>query len=46
MGRKALEYGAGLIALYLVVAHASAFGTIMTSSANGTTSLTKALQGR
>jgi len=46
MGKKALQYGAGLIGLYIVVAHGSEFGKVMTSGAAGGTQLIKGLQGR
>ena len=44
--RKALGWGAGLIALYLVVANATGFGTDVTQSANGASTVAKTLQGR
>lgn len=46
MLRKFAEYGAGLIALYLVVANASGFGTAMTGVRDATTDTIKAFQGR
>lgn len=46
MGRKALAYGGGLIALYLIVVHSSNFGQDITAAANGASTLTKSLQGR
>lgn len=46
MGRKALTYGAGLIALYLGVHYASGAGSLLTAGANGGTSIVKSLQGR
>jgi hypothetical protein len=44
--RKALTYGAGLIAIYLVVEHYTGAGTLLTKGAAGSTSIIKALQGR
>ncbi|MBN9327807.1 hypothetical protein [Cellulomonas sp. 73-145] len=46
MFRQALKYGAALIALYLVVANSSGFGTAIDAGAKGGIGLTKALQGR
>lgn len=46
MGRKALAYGGGLIALYLIVVHSSNFGQDITAGANGGIGLIKSLQGR
>lgn len=46
MGRKALTYGAGLIALYLVAAHASEAGRIFTAGASGGSRVIRTLQGR
>ena len=46
MLRQAMKYGAVLIGLYVVVANASGFGTVFTSAANGSSGLTKTLQGR
>lgn len=46
MFRKALEYGAGLIALYIITANASNFGKVISAGASGGTSTIKALQGR
>jgi hypothetical protein len=43
---KALRYGAGLIALYLVVYNGSKAGTLFRAGAYGTTDVVKALQGR
>lgn len=40
------KYGAGLIALYLVVANGSKAGRVIRSGANGGVSFVKALQGR
>lgn len=44
--KKMLTYGAGLIALYLVVEHYTGAGTVLTKGASGSTSIIKALQGR
>jgi hypothetical protein len=46
MGRKALLYGAGLIALYIAVAHGSNFGRAISAGANGGSTVIKTLQGR
>lgn len=46
MGRKALLYGSGLIALYLVVAYGTGFAKGMGASASGASNLVKAFQGR
>lgn len=46
MLKQTLRYGAGLIALYLVVANGSNFGTVITSGAEGASKVTKTLQGR
>lgn len=46
MGRKVLTYGGGLIALYLLVMHASGAGTVLTSGASGSSTVIKSLQGR
>lgn len=46
MGRQALRYTGGLIALYIVVAHGTDFGNAFTSLANGGAKLTQTLQGR
>jgi len=40
------KYAFGLIALYIVVAHGSDFGTAFTAGANGLSGVTKTLQGR
>lgn len=40
------KYGAGLIALYLVVANGTRFGTAVRAGAAGGTSIIKAFQGR
>lgn len=46
MGKKALTYTAGLIALYLAVANASGLGKDMTDGANGGATIIKTLQAR
>lgn len=46
MGRKALQYTAGLISLYIVVANGSNFGKVFSAGATGGTQLIKGLQGR
>jgi len=46
MGRKALLYSTALIALYLVVEHASGFSNDVKASASGSSNLVKAFQGR
>lgn len=46
MGRKIVLYSFGAIALYLVVAHASGAGTLITDSTKGAGSLVQAFQGR
>ena len=38
--------GAGLIALYIVVANGSQFGQVMSAGAAGASTLTRTLQGR
>lgn len=44
--RNALKYGAGLIALYLVVYNGSKSGTVVTAGAKGISTVTKTFQGR
>lgn len=44
--RKALLYGAGLIALYLGVAYSTGSGTLINDTTNGATGVIKAFQGR
>jgi hypothetical protein len=46
MVKKLAGYGVGLIALYLAVANASGTGTVITSGAQGLSTVTKTLQGR
>lgn len=41
-----MKYTAGLVALYLVVVHASGFGTAITQGASGLSTIDKTLQGR
>lgn len=44
--KQALKYGTGLIALYIVVAQGSNFGTAFSAGAKGVSDVTKTLQGR
>lgn len=44
--KTALKYGAVLIGLYIVVANGTNFGKAFSSTANGTASVAKTLQGR
>lgn len=44
--RKFLGYTAGLIGLYIVAAHASGAGKLLTSGAQGGSTFVKTLQGR
>jgi hypothetical protein len=46
MVKQLSKYGAGLIALYIVVANGSQFGQVFTAGATGGTQLIKGLQGR
>jgi hypothetical protein len=46
MIRQFGKYGAGLIALYLIVANSSGFGNAFSEGAKGVSNLTKTLQGR
>lgn len=46
MGRKALTYGAGLIALYIVVYKASNAGQLFNSAGPQATGLVRTFQGR
>lgn len=46
MGRQMMRYGAGLIALYVIVANGSQFGAVMSAGAEGTSKVTRTLQGR
>lgn len=44
--KKALVYGAGLIALYLVVEHYTGAGTLLDKGSSGGVKIIKSLQGR
>jgi len=44
--RQLLAYGGGLIALYVIVAHGTNFGTAVKAGAAGGVNIIKALQGR
>lgn len=44
--RNALKYGAGLIALYLIVYNGSKSGTVLSEGAKGSGVVIKAFQGR
>lgn len=46
MFKKAIVWGGGLIALYLVVEHYTGSGVVLDKSAGGLATVTKALQGR
>lgn len=46
MGKKALTYGGGLIALYLAVRYATGTGTVLAAGANGGSKLVRTFQGR
>ncbi len=46
MLKQSLRYGAGLIALYVVVANGSNFGAVIAAGAEGTSKVTRTLQGR
>jgi hypothetical protein len=46
MGRKLAVYGAGLIALYLLVEHGTAAGKLLDAGSKGGIGVVKALQGR
>lgn len=46
MIRQLAKYGAGLIALYIVVANGSSFGTVISKGATGISTVSKTLQGR
>ena len=46
MLRQTTKYFAGLIALYVVVANGSQFGQVISAGAEGTSRVTRALQGR
>ena len=46
MLKQLTKYGAGLIALYIVVANGSRFGTVIAAGAKGASDVTRTLQGR
>lgn len=46
MTKKILTYGAGLIALYLVVQNYMGAGTVLTKGSSATVGIIKGLQGR
>jgi hypothetical protein len=46
MFRQTTRYFASLIGLYIIVAHGSQFGTVITAGAEGGAKMTRALQGR
>lgn len=46
MGRKALLYASGLIALYLAVEYYTGFSKDVSASSTGASGLVKAFQGR
>jgi len=46
MVKQLAKYGAGLIALYIVVANGSKFGNVIDKGASGASKVTKTLQGR
>lgn len=46
MMKQSIRYGAGLIALYVVVANGSRFGQVISAGAEGASTLTRTLQGR
>jgi hypothetical protein len=46
MLKQSLRYGAGLIALYVVVANGSNFGGVISAGAEGASKVTRTLQGR
>lgn len=46
MLKQSLRYGAGLIALYVVVANGSNFGQVISAGAEGASKVTRTLQGR
>lgn len=46
MGKKTLTYGAGLIALYLVVRYSTGAGRVLSSGAAGGQRIVKTFQGR
>ena len=46
MGKRIVMYSFGAIALYLLVAHASGAGTLISDTTKGGSSLVTAFQGR
>lgn len=46
MFKKLAQYGAALIAIYLIVDHGTNAGTVMTKGASGGATIIHALQGR
>lgn len=46
MVKQLTKYGAGLIALYIVVANGSRFGQVIASGAKGVSDVSRTLQGR
>jgi hypothetical protein len=44
--RQLAKYGAGLIALYIVVANGSKFGTVISAGSKGVSDVSRTLQGR
>jgi hypothetical protein len=46
MVKQLSKYGAGLIALYVIVANGSGFGQAFSAGARGLSDVTKSLQGR
>jgi hypothetical protein len=46
MVKQLAKYGAGLIALYIVVANGSKFGTVISAGARGVSDVSRTLQGR
>lgn len=46
MGKQSLKYFGGLIALYVVVANGSGFGSAFSAGARGVSDVTRTLQGR
>lgn len=46
MTRKALAYGAGLIALFIIVKNGSRSGQVFSAGASGASKVARTLQGR
>ncbi|MBM7510044.1 hypothetical protein JOE61_003858 [Nocardioides salarius] len=44
--KNSLKYGAGLLAIYLIVYNGSKSGTVLTKGAAGSAQIIKAFQGR